>query len=395
MATFRKSHPHGTSSRFIVGRLVLLVYVSEEICGVMAIERNRLMRREHKAGHRHPNAHHNVPDLRSMAAKAVAILSPDAHNRTHLPAYSAAMISDDPALVKLEETTPIVARTWPSKQTSGHFEAHLTATGLAYTQLSTEAPSPRKKTDLPATSFVIESSGIAPIALNLAEHAQVPTTPMVAAAAPQAAPTVAPIAPTAPAAPAADTVVTTAAPADSGGFGIFFILLILLFLGAVLAGIFVVHKKMQQKSGGGKLEGLNNKDDSQFWKSAKTRQSYRRAQLEQAGSGNNDDSDERAATSGTQSEPEDGRGRGSASASNSYRGRRSSRSAGHSQEPKDPKDRVRGGTGLAEIQKSDTDVSDSRPSTRAAASSRSRRHQTSKDTSLRAQQASADEDTVM
>jgi len=180
------------------------------------------------------------------------------------------------------------------------------------------------------TSIIIQSSGSVRAAAttgldaSLVQDLQVPATvaptaavapalaataapvPVVAAVtvAPALAATVAPVAVVAPAAadPAAVPAATvTAAPAEGGGsMGSLFIFLAL--FAVVAAGVALAMRLRNQNRPGGRLGGMQDTSggvDSQFWKSAKTRQSYRSTAISKsaASKGNMSTSDDDAGSS--------------------------------------------------------------------------------------------------
>jgi len=114
----------------------------------------------------------------------------------------------------------------------------------------------------------------APVAVVPAPALAVTAAPVVAA--PVAGATVAP------AAPVAGAVAVTPAPASGGGGT----LLILFALAALVlaAAVIIVRLRSRNQQSGGRLGGVQENAagagvDSQFWKSAKTRQSYRQTAL--------------------------------------------------------------------------------------------------------------------
>lgn len=107
------------------------------------------------------------------------------------------------------------------------------------------------------------------------------TTPMLAAAAPGA----------------------VAAPADasSGGMSFFEILFILIAAIGLGMGASAAYRFYTQKKVAGRLDGVNKNDnnpESQFWKTAKARQTYRKSQLSVPTAGGDDDSDQGSGASG-------------------------------------------------------------------------------------------------
>lgn len=189
--------------------------------------------------------------------------------------------------------------------------------------------------ELAEQSFQQDPGTTAPPAAVPAATAAPGTTPAVAAAPAAPAATAAPDATAAPAAdaapapaapaPAADaTAATDAAPAADapaaaapakdagGGSGIMTFIIIVIFIALMgLGGAFLFRLKQQQAAAGGgasgRMKNASGKEDqsvqdSQFWKSAKARQSYRKSQL--LASQGEGDSDNDSSHPGKQSEGE-------------------------------------------------------------------------------------------
>lgn len=243
-----------------------------------------------------------------------------------------------------------------------------------------------------SASIVIPSSGIIDgsinsvnvfpndaIVMDLSSMKQMPATlpPAPATAAPTmtlapqtpiapVGPTTAPVAPGAPAAPAPTPAATTAAPQDSGGSwsGFFFncfIILIGVGLMAAAAAAFLKLQRDRKKAEGGRLGALAAAEEasetSEFWRSTKKRQSYRKAALGEDGALSDSAEDVNKSES-----PDDGRRKsnsGAMKSTASYRERRSGNQAknedtsasdshgadprSHSKEPGE----LNGGTGVS------------------------------------------------
>lgn len=169
-------------------------------------------------------------------------------------------------------------------------------------------------------SIVVESSGnyamFGPMPASLAgarlaELKQAPTTTGAAVAATTAAAaagTTAAAGAAAAGATAADAAVAPAAPADaaaaggdSGGSGFGTILVVLVVAVVLVGGAAAAAKAFMGKKNVGRLDGVKDGPDSQYWKSAKARQNYRKSQLstENLGNGSDDsDKDDGAVASG-------------------------------------------------------------------------------------------------
>lgn len=164
---------------------------------------------------------------------------------------------------------------------------------------ATAAPAAAVATVAPAAPAAV-AAAVAPTAATVAPAAataatEAPSTataaPVLAAtAAPAAQAAVAPVVPVAaaaapatPVAAAASAPAVAASPADASGGGSSFFMVLFLLIGAILlAAIFAVRAKMSRPPAGGRLldaQASADGTDSQFWKSAKARQSYRKSYI--------------------------------------------------------------------------------------------------------------------
>mmetsp|Transcript_138865 Transcript_138865/g.241598 ORF Transcript_138865/g.241598 Transcript_138865/m.241598 type:complete len:391 (-) Transcript_138865:40-1212(-) len=233
-------------------------------------------------------------------------------------------------------------------------------------------------------SFIVESSGISAMLANtpmpagfpgagLMELKQGPSTTgavVAATTAAAAAVTTPAAAGAAGAAPAGDAAAAggdaaaaggdagggAAAPADanSGGMGLGTIMAILIVAILVVLGAAWAVKTFMSKKVAGRLDGVKDSPDSQYWKSAKARQTYRKSQLSTPQAAG-DDSDQDAGS---------GQGRGmiqqdGGDKSSSYRDRR---------------DRKRG-SGSSDRKATDEGSASDHGSSQKSSSYRGRRHQ--------------------
>eukprot|EP00427_Karlodinium_veneficum_P032006 CAMPEP_0169192386 /NCGR_PEP_ID=MMETSP1016-20121227/5583_1 /TAXON_ID=342587 /ORGANISM="Karlodinium micrum, Strain CCMP2283" /LENGTH=439 /DNA_ID=CAMNT_0009268715 /DNA_START=24 /DNA_END=1343 /DNA_ORIENTATION=+ len=340
-----------------VARVLFLSIIFLDILGAAAVEKTRLMRRERKAHHelRHAREVLDLGALGLTSSSSSIILSPTINPVMALATNSRVNTSrKDRSVkstnfvnaVKRQPSTPsLIPPGFKSSRTSEATPAVFShALLMNYSTLTQNVAWRHSK------QIVIGSKGIdtiAPSLMWLGEHskllgAQTPppaalppatvlVTPAPATGAPAtapAAPTVAPVAPVAPAAASAPA----AAPApvtegDTGGGGLFYLLLLLLLLSAVGAGAYYAHKKIKARRTGRALDNaIPNADDTHFWRTAKSRQSYRKANLESGTSGAESDDVAAAQTSRSDHGSKDAsnsetEGR-NASISGSYRDRR-------------------------------------------------------------------------
>lgn len=175
---------------------------------------------------------------------------------------------------------------------------------------------------LPPVAAAVPVATVAPVAATLAPVAGT-VAPVTATIAPA---TLAPVVGVVPASPvplAADPAAAAAPkPAGSSDGGSTFWIFVVLILSAIVLGVvFFMRKRMAEPGMGGRLQlfatqaNTDTQHDSQFWKSAKSRMSYRKSSIAH---GPMDDSGSEHTKSSEQSQPR-------ASISASGRGRRASR----------------------------------------------------------------------
>lgn len=293
-----------------VARVLFLGIIFLDILGAAAVEKTRLMRRERKA-------HHELRHAREVLDLGALGLTSSSSSITLSPTINPVMaLATNTRVNTLRKNRSVKSKNFVNAVKRQPSTPSFIPPGFELSRTSEATPAVFRRALLMNSStltqngdwrhskqIVIGSKGIdtiAPSLMWLGEHskllgAQTPppaalppatvlVTPAPATGAPATA-QAAPVAPVAPVAPAA------AAPApvteeDTGGSGLFYLLLLLLLLSAVGAGAYYAHKKIKARRTGRALDNaIPNADDSHFWRTAKSRQSYRKANLESGTSG--------------------------------------------------------------------------------------------------------------
>lgn len=308
--------------------------------GAVAVQRGKLMRRERKQPRPRPASKPESKPQHDYEVGAKADVTPPPNEAKRNASVAAEQPTSTKFMAGIAHTKTGLAN--PAEQQQGmrdklqHSNAlrnlldsklsHLlrTASATILQNLSHNEPS--------GVSLLAVAPGQVPAQAAAPVAGAVPAAPAAATAAPLAvtaapvAATAAPVAATlAPGATAAPVAAAAPAPAarkdDSTGIGSFLIVIIIFVILIVAASILGIRWKMNTGEAPGRLakeerQSMFNEQGSQFWKSAKARQSFRKSQMHTG-----DDSDDQLSDAGS------GSGRRSSSVGRST-GRRTSNSKG-------------------------------------------------------------------